>query len=74
MDVTVVERVFASQFAKKQKAADLNWSAVQAGYQYATETLTKHDPYVAGADECDGGEDHYRRQRRGRDGLRCLPV
>ena len=34
------------QFAKKQKAADLNWSAVQAGYEYAVDNLTKNDPYV----------------------------
>ena len=45
IDVTVLERSVRSQFARKQKAADLNWSAVQAGYQYATDTLTKHDPY-----------------------------
>ncbi len=45
MDVTEVERAVRNQFAKKQKAADLNWSAVNAGYEYAGETLTKHDPY-----------------------------
>ena len=46
MDLTVVEAALRRQFAKKQKAADLNWGAVQAGYNYATESLTKQDPFV----------------------------
>src|SRR5271169_3525266 len=46
MDLTVVEAALRRQFAKKQKAADLNWGAVQAGYTYATESLTKRDPFV----------------------------
>lgn len=45
-DMTAVEAALRRQFAKKQKAADLNWAAVQAGYNYAAESLTKHDPFV----------------------------
>jgi 2-oxoglutarate ferredoxin oxidoreductase subunit alpha len=45
-DMTAVEAALRRQFAKKQKAADLNWAAVQAGYDYAAQSLTKHDPYV----------------------------
>ncbi len=45
MDMTAVEKALRQQFAKKQKAADLNWSAVQAGYQYAAENFTKQDPF-----------------------------
>jgi len=45
-DMNAVEAALRRQFAKKQKAADLNWAAVQAGYNYAAESLTKHDPYV----------------------------
>src|ERR1700760_4541112 len=45
MDMGAVEKARRQQFAKKQKAANLNWSAVQAGYQYATESLTKADPF-----------------------------
>jgi 2-oxoglutarate ferredoxin oxidoreductase subunit alpha len=45
-DMTAVEMSLRRQFAKKQKAADLNWAAVQAGYTYAAESLTKHDPYL----------------------------
>jgi 2-oxoglutarate/2-oxoacid ferredoxin oxidoreductase subunit alpha len=45
-DMTAVEAALRRQFAKKQKAADLNWAAVQAGFNYAAESLTKHDPYV----------------------------
>ncbi len=46
MDMAAVEAALRKQFAKKVKAADLNWAAVQAGYDYASTTLTKHDPFV----------------------------
>jgi 2-oxoglutarate ferredoxin oxidoreductase subunit alpha len=46
MDMVAVEAALRKQFAKKVKAADLNWGAVQAGYDYAKTTLTKHDPFV----------------------------
>ncbi len=45
MDLATVETAVRRQFAKKQKAADLNWSAVQAGYDYAKASLTKQDPF-----------------------------
>jgi len=45
MDLVAVEAALRKQFAKKQKAADLNWAAVQAGYDYAKESLTKSDPF-----------------------------
>ena len=47
MDLTKVGSAVRRQFAKKQKAADLNWSAVKAGYDYAAASLTKQDPFVA---------------------------
>ncbi len=46
MDMAAVEAALRKQFAKKVKAADLNWAAVQAGYDYASRTFTKHDPFV----------------------------
>jgi 2-oxoglutarate ferredoxin oxidoreductase subunit alpha len=46
MDMTSVESALRKQFAKKIKAADLNWAAVQAGYEYASANFTKHDPFV----------------------------
>ena len=46
MDLTDVEAALRKQFAKKQKAADLNWAAVQAGYEYASANFTKNDPFV----------------------------
>ena len=46
MDMVAVEAALRKQFAKKVKAADLNWAAVQAGYDYASTTLTKQDPFV----------------------------
>lgn len=46
MDLTAVEAALRKQFAKKVKAADLNWAAVQAGYEYASANFTKRDPFV----------------------------
>ena len=46
MDMKSVEAAVRKQFAKKQKAADLNWGAVEAGANYAKESLTKQDPFV----------------------------
>jgi 2-oxoglutarate ferredoxin oxidoreductase subunit alpha len=45
MDMKAVEASLRKQFAKKQKAADLNWSAVEAGFNYAAQSLAKQDPY-----------------------------
>jgi 2-oxoglutarate/2-oxoacid ferredoxin oxidoreductase subunit alpha len=44
MDLAAVEKTLRRQFAKKQKAADLNWTAVQAGYEFAATSLAKQDP------------------------------
>jgi 2-oxoglutarate/2-oxoacid ferredoxin oxidoreductase subunit alpha len=46
MDVGAVEAALRKQFAKKVKAADLNWAAVQAGYDYSSATFSKNDPFV----------------------------
>lgn len=46
LDMTAVEAALRKQFAKKTKAADLNWAAVQAGYEYAKANFTKHDPFL----------------------------
>jgi 2-oxoglutarate ferredoxin oxidoreductase subunit alpha len=46
MDMKAVEASLRKQFAKKQKAADLNWAAVEAGANYAAQSLTKQDPFV----------------------------
>jgi 2-oxoglutarate ferredoxin oxidoreductase subunit alpha len=45
IDLDVVERGLRKQFAKKQKVFDLNFGAVKAGFEYATENLTKHDRF-----------------------------
>jgi 2-oxoglutarate ferredoxin oxidoreductase subunit alpha len=44
MDLAAVENAVRRQFAKKQKAADLNWGAIKAGYDFAAKSLTKQDP------------------------------
>ncbi len=45
IDLGVVEGGLRKQFAKKQKVFDLNFGAVQAGFDYAKSTFTKQDPY-----------------------------
>jgi 2-oxoglutarate/2-oxoacid ferredoxin oxidoreductase subunit alpha len=45
IDMAAVEAALRKQFAKKVKAADLNWGAVQAGFDYAAQNFTKHDPF-----------------------------
>ena len=46
MDLIEVEKAVRRQFAKKQKAADLNWTAVKAGHDFAANSLTKQDPLM----------------------------
>src|SRR6201992_169258 len=46
MDMVAVEDAVRRQFAKKQKAADLNWGAIKAGYEFAQQSLTRQDPYA----------------------------
>src|SRR5712692_151537 len=45
LDMVEVEKALRKQFKKKQKAADLNWGAAKAGYDYAVASLTKSDPF-----------------------------
>jgi len=46
IDMESLEATVRKQFAKKAKAAELNLSAVRAGYEYAASTLTKQDRFV----------------------------
>jgi 2-oxoglutarate ferredoxin oxidoreductase subunit alpha len=46
LDLEVVERALRRQFAKKVKAADLNWGAVKAGFDYAAANLVKKEPFL----------------------------
>src|SRR5437763_12562525 len=46
IEMPEIRRALVKQFgAKKAKAADLNWGAAQAGYDYAAKTFTKSDPF-----------------------------
>src|SRR5262249_8958379 len=45
IDMREVEKALRKQFAKKVKAANLNFAAAQAGFDYATASLTKQDPF-----------------------------
>ncbi|HTS63170.1 MAG TPA: 2-oxoacid:acceptor oxidoreductase subunit alpha [Candidatus Acidoferrales bacterium] len=47
IDMQEIRRALVKQFgAKKAKAADLNWGACQAGFDYASKTFTKSDPCI----------------------------
>src|SRR6202030_1010001 len=46
IDMDEIQKALVKQFGKrKAKAAELNWGAAQAGYEYAAKTYTKTDPY-----------------------------
>ena len=45
IDLGVVEAGLRKQFSKKQKVFELNFGAVQAGFDYAKTTFTKQDPF-----------------------------
>src|ERR1700722_16472457 len=45
IDLAVVESGLRKQFAKKPKVFELNFGAVQAGFDYAAANLPKQDPY-----------------------------
>jgi len=46
IDMQEIRNALVKQFGKKKaKAADLNWGAVQAGFDYSAKTFTKADPY-----------------------------
>ena len=46
IDMELLESTVRKMFSRKAKAAELNLSAVRAGYEYAKATLTKQDPFV----------------------------
>ena len=46
IEMEEVHRALSKQFGlRKAKAADLNWGAVQAGFDYAANNLPKQDPF-----------------------------
>src|SRR5438445_3023629 len=45
IDMGEIEKALRKQFAKKVKAANLNFAAAQAGFDYTACTLTKRDPF-----------------------------
>ncbi|HEY2433122.1 MAG TPA: 2-oxoacid:acceptor oxidoreductase subunit alpha [Vicinamibacterales bacterium] len=45
IEMTEMEKALRKQFGKKVKAADLNMGALKAGADYATQHLTKTDPF-----------------------------
>ena len=46
IEMEEIRKALFKQFgARKAKAAELNWGAVKAGFEYAQQNLTKTDPY-----------------------------
>jgi 2-oxoglutarate/2-oxoacid ferredoxin oxidoreductase subunit alpha len=45
IEIAEVEKAVRKQFKKKAKAAELNWKAVEAGYEYAQRNLEKTDRF-----------------------------
>ncbi|MDO8494321.1 MAG: 2-oxoacid:acceptor oxidoreductase subunit alpha [Deltaproteobacteria bacterium] len=45
IDMKMVRHALEKQFASKPKAVDLNWQAIEAGFNYAKDNLKKKDPY-----------------------------
>jgi len=45
IDMAEIEKALRKQLGKKVKAAELNWNAIQAGFEYADKNLPKTDPF-----------------------------
>src|SRR5579859_368646 len=55
IEMEEIQTALKKQFKKKAKAADLNWNAAKAGYEYAEKNLTKSDRfYLERMDETRG--------------------
>ena len=63
-----VEHAIAKQFGKKPKARDLNVAAARAGFEHAGHDREARSARTSAGMDATGGQDHRRRQRRGRDG------
>lgn len=45
IEMEEIKKALFKQFASKPKAAQMNWDAAQAGYDWAKENITKADPF-----------------------------
>jgi 2-oxoglutarate ferredoxin oxidoreductase subunit alpha len=45
IEMEEIHKALQKQFRKKAKAAELNWNAARAGYEFAEKNLVKADPY-----------------------------
>jgi 2-oxoglutarate ferredoxin oxidoreductase subunit alpha len=45
VDLEEIHRAVARQFRSKEKAVEINWSAILGGYEWARKNLTKTDPF-----------------------------
>src|SRR6266436_4756175 len=57
IELEEIHKALFKQFGKKKaKAAELNWGACQAGYDYAAKNFTKSDPYRVERMNATGGK------------------
>ncbi|HEY3125365.1 MAG TPA: 2-oxoacid:acceptor oxidoreductase subunit alpha, partial [Thermoanaerobaculia bacterium] len=45
IDMEEIHKAVIRQFKSKQKAVEINWNAIQGGYDWAQKNLSKTDPY-----------------------------
>ena len=45
IDMEEIRKAVTRQFKSKQKAVEINWNAIQGGYDWAQKNLAKTDPY-----------------------------
>ena len=65
IEMEEMHKALFKQFGKrKAKAAELNWGAAQAGYEFAAKNLHQDRSVPRRAHERDRGQDHHRRQCR----------
>ena len=74
LDMAEVEKALRKQFAKKVKAADLNWNAAKAGYDYAVAIADQGRSVHHRAHGQDHRQDHHRRQLCRRAWAACSPA
>ena len=66
IDMEEIRKALLKQFgARKAKAAELNWGAVAAGFDFAAKNLTKTDLTASSRMNATAGQGDHRRQRRG---------
>ena len=57
IEMEEIHKALQKQFRKKAKAAELNWNAARAGYEFAEKNLVKADPHILERMNATAGQD-----------------